>query len=377
MSKRLLMSFALTIALTATALAQTQTVEVLDGLDPVLLAQGKEVQGELQIAVTRGQFKYLFATAENKVSFEQDPARYEIQLDGACARMGAPVTGNPNLFTVYKGRVYIFGSDGCKKLFDAAPEKYLETAGGASAKPPATPEALKKGEALIEKAVAAMGGAARLDGLTSYHEKSTAIQTRGRGDVEVKNDLLIVFPDRVRHEQVMPDFRDQSVMMRPVTIITPGESFGVGGPRGVFQVPKAYRDAEEQAIRRRPVSLLRARSHAGFKAVALGADKVGETTVEQVAVESEGGSCVLGIDPATGRILSLALRRRGQQGEFGQFVQTFSDFRTVDGLTLPFKVTATFNGQPWKDQSATVEEIIINGKVDPALFEKPKAEKPQ
>ncbi|HXU08371.1 MAG TPA: hypothetical protein VN743_05190, partial [Blastocatellia bacterium] len=72
-------------------------VPVLEGLDPVMLVQGKEVQGDLKISVTRGQFQYLFANAETKTTFEKDPARYEIQLEGACARMGAPVTGNPDL----------------------------------------------------------------------------------------------------------------------------------------------------------------------------------------------------------------------------------------------------------------------------------------
>ena len=99
---------------------------------------------------------------------------------------------------------------------------------------------------------------------------------------------------------------------------------------------------------------------------------MGETTVEQVAVGIDGISYTLGIDPATGRILSLSYRRRGPAGDFGQLTKVFSDFRAVDGLTLPFKITAAFNDQPWKEQSATIESITINGKVDPALFEKPQ-----
>src|SRR5215212_11103837 len=78
---------------TATASAQVSspdTVIVLEGLDPVMLSQGKEVQGDMKYKVTRGQFQYLFASAENKATFEKDPARYEIQLGGHCARMGAP-----------------------------------------------------------------------------------------------------------------------------------------------------------------------------------------------------------------------------------------------------------------------------------------------
>lgn len=365
----------LLVCLNVRAQTPAQATEVLDGLDPILLAQGKEVQGELQIAVTRGQFKYLFATVENKALFEKDPTRYEIQLGGACARMGAPVGGNPNLYSVHNGRVYIFGSEECKKLFDATPEKYLEPAGGTSLKLSTTPASLEKGQALIAKAVAAMGGAAKLDGLASYREKNTTWQPRQQGEVEIKNDLLLVFPSQLRHEFIMPDFRDPSVQMKQTVIITPTETFGIGGPRGVFPVRQSQRDQEELDVKRKPLSLLRARQQAGFQAVALGTAKLGAANVEQVAVTGPSGEFVLGIESATGRILTLTQQRRGPAGSFGQLVQTFDDFRMVNGLSLPFKVTATFDGQPWRAMSAEVGEIVINGKVEPALFEKPRVEK--
>lgn len=372
---RMLWMILLTVILTVAAPAQTQVTEVIDGLDPVMLAQGKEVQGEFQISVTRGRFKYLFATAETKAVFEKDPARYEIQLGGHCARMGAPVTGNPDLYTVHNGRIYIFGSGGCKKLFDATPEKYLEPAGGTSLRLSTTPATLEKGQALLTKAVAAMGGAAKLDGLTSYREKNTTWQQRQMGEVTIKNDLLLVFPGKMRHERLMPEFRDPSVIGKQVLVITPGESFGIGGPRGTFSVPEGVRGQEEQDLNRKPLSLLRARQRPGFQAIALGTGMVGAAKVEQVALTGVGEEFVLGIDPATGRILSLTQQRRGPDGQFGQFVQLFDDYRAVDGLNLPFKVTATFDGQPWRAMSAQVEEIVINGNVETALFEKPKVEK--
>lgn len=353
-----------------------QVLPVLEGLDPVLLVQGKEVQGNLKITITRGQFQYFFANAENKAAFEKDPARYEIQLDGACARMGPPVYGNPDLYSVYQGRIYIFGSGGCKKAFDATPEKYLAPEGGVASKVAATPEALKKGQALIEKAVTGLGGAARLDGLTSYQEKNTVLQTRRQTDVEIKTNLTVLFPDRIRSEQVMPDWNNPSATRQMVMVITPSESFEVG-PNSVEPMHPVHRSEQEREIKRRPLSILRARKSASFNPAATGSSKVGKTAVEQVAVELDGTSYTLGIDPATGRILSLSYQRRGPQGIFGQFVQVFSDFRAVDGLTLPFKVTATFNDQTWKEQSPTIESIAINGKIDPALFEKPKTGKTQ
>jgi YHS domain-containing protein len=372
-------SFAFTLLLLSGGFAgrtyaqQQPPYDALEGLDPVMLTQGKETQGEMNITVTRGQFRYMFANAANKTAFEQDPTRYEIQLNGACARMGAPVQGNPDLYAVHKGRIYIFGSDNCKTLFVAAPEKYLGP-GEAASVTAATPEALKQGQALIDKAVLAMGGAAKIDGLTSFREKSVAPQTRGpMGEIEVKVnlDLLIAFPDRFRFALSMPDYNDPSVTIQPVIVILPGEAFAIMR-NGVRPAPDAARADQEQQIQRKPLSILRARSGAGFKAVAIGPGKAGEIAVEKVAVELQGARYTLGIDPAMGRILSVSYNRRGPQGAFGEFTQTFSDFRAVEGLTLPFKVDATFDGQPWKNQSSTVETIVINGAIDPALFEKPK-----
>jgi YHS domain-containing protein len=137
----------------------SETLIPLEGLDPVMLTQGKEVQGDMKYWVKRGQFQYLFASAENKATFEKDPARYEIQLNGSCARMGAPTTGNPDLYAVHNGRIYIFGSEECQTLFKAAPEKYLEVP--AAPKTPPTPEMVKRGQELIAKAVEALGGCAR------------------------------------------------------------------------------------------------------------------------------------------------------------------------------------------------------------------------
>jgi len=355
------------LASAAWAQASAQVVEVLEGLDPVLLVQGKEAQGDLKLSVTRGQFRYLFANEANKAAFEKDPARYEIQLGGACARMGAPANGIADLYTVYQGRIYIFGSGQCKTAFVAAPEKYLPPEN----KPMhATPEMLKKGQALLEKAVAAMGGATKIDGLASYHEKSVTTQTRGqRGEVQVKNGLWAVFPDRVRWEVEAPDYNDPSVMRRN-TMVLAREQFVINSVGKAFPLNGPQLAVQQQQVQYKPLLLLRAR--AGLNASYLGAGKVGETAVEQVMIELPGVPTTLSIDAASGRLLSLSYNRRGPQGTFGEFVQTFSDFRAVDGVTLPFQINATFDGQPWKDQSFVIEAITLNDKVDAKLFEKPQ-----
>src|SRR5215213_259944 len=256
----------------------SEAVAVIEGLDPVMLVEGKEVQGDLKISVIRGRFQYLFANAENKALFEKDPERYEIQLGGSCARMGPPVGGNPDLYAVYKERIYIFGSPDCLYVFKATPEKFVEPESSAT-RAAATPEALKRGRSLIEKAVAATGGAAKLDRLVSYEENGTFTQSRSKGDVEVKSALTVVFPDSVRLERIAPDFRD-------VSVLTPTDAFIFS--RAPRTMPDAVRADRSKYFKRSLLSVLRARNTPGFEAASDGSAKAGDTAVEQVAVSFGG-----------------------------------------------------------------------------------------
>ena len=357
----LITAVALCAVFTTVTMAQSSpTPEVIpiEGLDPVMLTQGKEVQGDMKFKVTRGRFQYIFANAENKATFEKDPERYEIQLDGFCARMGAPTTGDPDLYAVHNGRIYIFGSPECQTLFKATPEKYLEVP--APPKSPPTAEMVKRGQDLIAKAVEAAGGS-KLDQLVSFQRKDL------RGN-DVKNTLLLAFPDSVWQETVRPTFT-------MVSVVTPAESFVVVN-NSARPMPEANRTSVYRDLNHELVVFLRSRTRSEFRASVAGNDKVGEAAVERVNVELPGFTSSLGIDPATGRVLSQGYRGRGPGGVLGEIVINYSDFRAVEGLSLPFKMTATFDGQPFPALSATTEAIAINGQVDPASFKKPKAPAP-
>ena len=337
---------------TGTAFAQGgETVIPLEGLDPVMLSQGKEIQGDVKYKVTRGRFQYIFANAENQATFEKDPSRYEIQLDGHCARMGAPTTGDPDLYAIHNGRIYIFGSEECQTLFKAVPEKYLEVP--PAPKPPPTAEMVKRGNELIAKAVEALGGGAKLDQLASLQK------TDLKGN-QVKNILVLAFPDTLRQEVVRQNFT-------LVSVITPSDSF-VQVNNNARPMSEANRKAIYKELNHELPILLRARTRSDFKASATGSD----AGVESLDIELPGFTTTLGIDPGTGRVLSQTYRGRGPGGVVGQIVINYSDFRAVNGLSLPFKTLATFDGQPFPALSATIETITVNGQIDPVSFKKPQ-----
>jgi len=338
----------LSCLLTNATAQSTETVIPLEGLDPVMLSQGKEVQGDVKFKVTRGQFQYLFATAENKATFEKDPSRYEIQLGGHCARMGAPTTGNPDLYFVLNGRIYIFGSEECQTLFKTAPEKYLEVPASPKAAPSA--EMVKRGQELVAKAVEALGAAAKVDQLRSLQ------RTQLRGN-QVKSVLTVAFPDAVRQETVRPNFT-------LVSVITPSEAF-IQANNTVRPMADDNRAAIYKELYHDPLFLFRARTQPDFKAW-LNSDGT-------LDVELPEFTTTLAIDPGTGRVVSQTYRGRGPGGVLGQIVINYSDYRTVEGLSLPFKATATFDGQPFPPLSATIESLTINGQIDPSTFKKSQA----
>src|SRR5262249_12297000 len=106
------------------AQSKTDALLALKGLDPVQLTQGKEMKGEEKLSVTHKGFKYLFANAEDKAKFEKEPKRFEIQLSGECPVVPG-AEGNPEIFTVYNERIYIFASDNCLANFKEDPKKYV------------------------------------------------------------------------------------------------------------------------------------------------------------------------------------------------------------------------------------------------------------
>jgi YHS domain-containing protein len=339
---------------------RAEAVVPLEGLDPVLLTRGQEKQGDEQFSVRRGRFRYLFAGAETKAAFEREPELYEVQLGGSCARMGPDVQGDPDLFLVHKGRIYIFGSPACVKAFKARPESFLDSENPETAAPPATEEALRRGRALIERAVEAAGGAARVDGVTSYVERGAVLTASTGGAREIKTAVFALYPDRVRAERTYPFGTIANVLTR--------EGGFVSSPQGESELTEAQRDAADRQFKLGLLPLLRARRGEGFTAAALGA--AGQ--VGQVEVSHGGLRARLGLDPSTGRVVSLSYRGRNPDGVVGRIVRTFSDFRLTGGLTLPFTAVETFEAESAPMRTLTVESITVNGEVAPALFERSK-----
>jgi hypothetical protein len=221
----------------------------------------------------------------------------------------------------------------------------------------------EKGMALIRKAVDGMGGTGVVDGVKTLELRGKATRKfPGGNSVDFNSTTYLAFPDRYRSDVQLP-------MGSLVTVWTPEGAFTDMGD-GPVKLPDVQTTAMEQGFRRNLVGLLKARTSPGFVATAKGPGKTpAGAAVELVEVRSGGHTTVLGIDPASGRILSTSWSGRiGAGGEPGETVSEFTDFRAgSDGLIYPYALTSTFAGTP--THSVVLESVLVNATIDPALFE--------
>lgn len=344
------------------AVAASRADEAVDArrtlrVDAVELVNGKEVAGRDEKSIKRGAYTYLFASDENRTRFEREPQRYEIQLGGACGRMG-PLSGEGrcDIFAVHEGRLYIFASEQCRAGFLTAPDALLERD---DQPPKADAASLTRGRELMELAVRASGGAERIDGVRTLKQRIDRTEENRGKEVLATETLMLAFPDRARSESTWDTSKWGHARAG-------ADGFFFGGDER--PMVEAQLRAFARSCNHHPLAILRARRAGDFVAAAVGKAIVNGTEVERVACAFDGTLTTLGIDPKTGRIHSASYTGRGAGAKLGQIEKTFTQWKQTGGVTLPSEWTATFDGKPASDKPTAVALLEVDAPLDDALF---------
>jgi zinc protease len=217
-----------------------------------------------------------------------------------------------------------------------------------------------EGKALAAKVVQALGGEARLRTIKAVRQKVNATRKSAQGELPLQIDELTVFPDQQW-------LKMQTPMGEMSMVISPKASFMTMGGQ-VRDMPSSQRQESLQDERREMIYVAQHVNDPTFQFAATGKEKIGNIDAAILDVNADGSPLKWYVDPQSGRILRVVAERTGEQAPMTQSVD-LSDWRDVDGLTLPFKRTITMNGEP--SGVAQVEQIELNPPVDPKLFEKP------
>ena len=236
---------------------------------------------------------------------------------------------------------------------------------GEETAPAAKPAASNpEGKALAAKVVAALGGEAKLASIQAIEGKYSFTQKAPQGDVAMTMQSIIVFPDHV-HISAQGPMGDFTV------VASPAVAFFSAPSMGTRDLPDGQKQETLAQIKRDLVYIGQHVNDPAFVFSASGTEKIGNVDAEIVDVAGSGMTVRWYVDPASGRVLRESYPSLGRSGPV-QAQTDLDDWKTTDGLTLPFLHKNKQNGE----DASTVQftGIQINPQVDPKLFDKPSSE---
>lgn len=210
-------------------------------------------------------------------------------------------------------------------------------------------------DAVIAKYVKALGGKEQLSKITSLYTESKA-DIMGMESVQ-KTTVL----NGVGYKMEM-EIMGSTI----VTCITENGGWSINPMAGsgvAEDLPEAqYNEARNQIFIGAPFTVW---DEKGYKAEMLGTEA---NAVKVRLTAPDSTSVVYFFDSGTG-LLVKSLAQGDMQGQQVENTTTYSDYKDVDGYTLPYKVTLSMGGM--FEMTNEVTKVEVNQPVDKAIFAKP------
>lgn len=231
---------------------------------------------------------------------------------------------------------------------------------GAAAQPT---ESDPKARALVEKFVNSIGGAARLGSVKAMRQTVLSTQHTPQGSMTLTNDITVQLPDKLRAAVSAEQLPGQMLV-----VVTPSTAFMSMPGAGTRDMPASLKQDRLNSLKRDWLTLAQHAADPAYVFTLGGTQKLGNADAQVVHIAGNGVAVQWALDPQNGRLLQVSYEDVGQRGPVQRVIE-YSDWRPVDGISVPFKRTVTENGEPSAtDQIQTYE---INPAVDARLFDKP------
>jgi zinc protease len=229
--------------------------------------------------------------------------------------------------------------------------------GGAAPAAPATSN--PEGKALLAKALESAGGAAKLKAIKSLRTKAV-ITIKDQG-MSLDSEETQLSGEKTRLKMNLPNGE--------LVIVATGQTgFMSMVGAGSRDLPASQRDERLKGLRREVWYIAQHADDPQFAVSAQGKEKVGDAEAAVLDISAGGEQVRWFVDTKTGRLLRASFQAVSATGPATQ-VEDYSDWKTVEGLNLPFHVEISANGKP--SASVAVSSYEINPVVDAKIFEKP------
>jgi hypothetical protein len=222
----------------------------------------------------------------------------------------------------------------------------------------------KDAKAILDKAIAAMGGEEKLGKAQAFSWKSKGTIVFNGNENEMSNDVTVKGLDHFRREFGNDQFHGVVV---------------IAGDKGWRKVGDETNQLEGDALANEkrgiylhvvPILLVPLKGN-GFKVEARGEEKVGDKpAVVLKIVGPDGKDFTLYLDKASGMPVKQVARVVGFQGQEYTQDTTFGDYKDYGGVKKATKIEVKRDGEKFQDMDLT--EFKVLDKVDADTFAEPK-----
>lgn len=217
-----------------------------------------------------------------------------------------------------------------------------------------------EGVALLNKVIEAAGGAAKLQGIKSVRQKAT-ITLKAQG-VSVDAEETVLGDDKVHLKLNTPG--GELVMVATGQ----GGFMSMAAMGGTRDMPASQRDDTLKGLHHEVWYIAQHAADPKFSFAAQGKEKIGSVEASVLDINSGGDQLRWFVDPQTGHVLRAQFQGNGPTGPGTQVVD-FSDWKAIDGVSVPFHQEVSMNGEA--AISTVVSSIEFNPTVDAKIFDKP------
>jgi hypothetical protein len=222
----------------------------------------------------------------------------------------------------------------------------------------------KDAKSIVDKAIAALGGAEKLGKVTAFSWKAKGTITFNGNENDFTSQITIKGLDQYRREFGNDQFKGVVVL---------------DGTKGWRKIGDNSSELEGDALASEkrtvyldviPITLVGLKGN-GFKCEVSGEEKVGDKPAVVLKVTGpDGKDFTLYLDKVSGLPVKQVAKVRGFRGQEYTSETSFADYKDFDGIKKATKIEVKRDGEPF--QSWEVTEFKVLDKVDAETFTEPK-----
>ncbi len=225
-----------------------------------------------------------------------------------------------------------------------------------------TPEAVARARTVVERALKAHGGAAKLRAVKDVSTRVTMTVTTPNGVLDGQMAVTVRLPSQSRIEMTM--FGQSGVQ------VLNGEKGWASNGSQIQELDAEQTQAMRSGVKTQVLPLLVRLAGGDVQVGWVGEDKVGAEAVDVVQVVDPEAMAKLSFARSSGLLLRL---EQEEPSMFGggkvPMARLYSDYRTLDGLMVPYRTERQVRGQKLIED--VVSSMSVNRGVADSQFQRP------